>query len=292
MGEEIGQSRGRGLGEPVIIRDRRSAPWRDLYYHALRLGWPGFLLWAAAIFLIVNVIFAALYSVQPSGISDITPGSFSQAFFFSVQTLATIGYGRWAPVSTYSNTVVTAEVLVGLLLVAMFAGLTFSRFARPTARIAFSRVMVVTGFEGVPTLMLRIANVRGNQIVEARVSLSLLRDETTAEGRYIRRLHDLRLVRERSPVLGLTFQIMHRIDAESPLSGYTAERMAENGVEIVAVVAGLDETSVQTVHARQSYPHDRIQFGRRFTDVFSAMPEGRLAIDMRVFHDSEPDEAA
>ncbi len=268
---------------------RHNAAWRDVYHKALKLSWPRFLLLGTALFLLLNAVFAILYSFQPGGITDLQHGSISQAFFFSVQTLATIGYGRWAPVSTYANIIVTLETLIGVSTIAVFTALAFARFARPTAQIVFSRHLVVTKFDGVPTLMLRLSNERDNQILEARVSLSVLRDETTSEGHYFRRLHDLTLVRDHTPVFGMTFQVMHRIDEASPLHGLSPERMEQDGLEVIALVTGLDETMMQNVHARASYGSGEILFGRRFADIFGYLQDGTRAMDYRLFHATEPD---
>ena len=205
-----------------------------------------------------------------------------------MQTLATIGYGRWAPVSTYANSVVTIETLIGVSTIAVFTALAFARFARPTAQIVFSHNLVVTAFDGVPTLIMRVANERDNQILEARVTLSILRDEVTAEGVYFRRLHDLALVRDHTPVFGMTFQVMHKLDAKSPLYGYTPEKLEADWVEVIALVTGLDETMMQNVHARASYDSSEILFGRRFADIFGYLPDGRQAMDYRKFHETEP----
>jgi inward rectifier potassium channel len=281
----------RAVDDRMLVIGRTPSRWRDLYHQALKLSWPRFLLLGILLFLTLNVIFGVLYSLQPAGISDMRAGSFSEAFFFSVQTLATIGYGKWAPISTYSNSVVTVETFLGVSTIAVFTGLAFARFARPTAKIVFSKAVVVTRFDGAPTLMLRLANERSNQILQAQVTLAMLRDERTQEGHYIRRLHDLLLVRDRTPVLGNTFQVMHRIDQTSPLFGYDPARLAADWVELVAVVTGLDETMMQNVHARASYDNAEILFGRRFADIFGYLPDGTRAMDYRQFHVTEPEEA-
>jgi inward rectifier potassium channel len=278
----------RSAADRLRVIGRHRGLWGDVYHSALRLSWTRFLLLGTALFLILNSAFAVLYSLQPSGITDLKHGSLTEAFFFSVQTLATIGYGRWAPVSTYANAVVTVETLLGVSTIAVFTALAFARFARPTAKIVFSRNLVVTQFDGVPTLLLRVANERDNQILEARVGLYILRDETTPEGQYFRRLYDLALVRDHSPVLGMTFQVMHRIDEKSPLYGYTSERMEAEWVEVIALVTGLDETMMQNVHARASYDSKEILFGRRFADIFGYLADGTRAMDYRKFHETEP----
>jgi inward rectifier potassium channel len=278
-----------GNPAPLKVIGLRGTPFRDVYYRALRLSWPQFLAMGAGLFLAINAAFALLYMVQPAGISDLPKGSFLDAFFFSVQTLATIGYGRWAPVSIYANLVVTTETLVGAAALALFAGLAFARFARPTAQVRFSRQMVVTKFDGARMLIVRLANERGNQILEANVSLSILRDERTVEGHYIRRLHDLTLVRSRSPAFRMSFLVMHKLDEHSPLCACTPESLAGEDVEIVAIVTGLDDTTLQVVHARHSYTGADILFGRRFADLFGYMPDGQRAMDYRRFHETEPE---
>ena len=277
----------RGRADQLKIIGLPGTPFRDVYFRALRLSWPRFLGLGIGLFLAANTVFGLLYMIQPRGISEMRPGSFLDAFFFSVQTLATIGYGRWAPVSTYANSVVTAETLTGAGILAVFAGLAFARFARPTAKVRFSRNMVVTRFDGARMLMVRLANERGNQILEANVTLSLVRDEQTVEGQYIRRLHDLKLVRSRSPVFRLSFLVMHNLDDHSPLHDCTAETMAQDDVELVVGVSGLDDTTLQNVHARTSYEAKDILFGCRFVDLFGYTADGARAMDYRRFHETE-----
>src|SRR5665213_4327019 len=197
--------------------------WRDAYHVLLTMPLGAFFAVMAAGFLTVNGVFAGLYLLDPGGISGARPGTFSDAFFFSVQTMGTLGYGDMAPRSFYANAVVTSEAFVGLFNLAIATGLLFARISRPTARIEFSHKAVVTPFEGAPTLMFRAANRRRNLVVEAEVSVSLLRDLTTVEGAMIRRFDELRMVRSRTPLFSLTWQVMHRIDETSPLFGETLE---------------------------------------------------------------------
>ena len=160
------------------------------------------------------------------GIAGQRPGSFIDLFFFSVQTLSTVGYGQMAPKTLAANVVVTIEAFVGLFNLAIATGLLFARISRPTARVMFSERAVITTFEGVPTLIFRAANQRRNRIVEAEVTISLARDMTTREGGSIRRFQELPALRSKSPIFYLSWQIMHRIDASSPLAGETADSLA------------------------------------------------------------------
>ena len=266
-------------------------PWlSDLYHSLLTLPWWAFLLGLAFVYLGLNVLFATLYLRGDGAITNARPGAFSDAFFFSVETLSTIGYGQMSPATLYGNVVMTVEALFGLTLLAVVAGLVFARVSRPTARVIFSKVAVVTPYNGVPTLSFRLANERRNQILEAQVSVTLVRDERTPEGEWMRRFYDLQLARQRSPIFAMTFTVMHPIDPASPLWNATAASLTAEAAEIVVTVTGIDETLSQAVHARTSYLAHEVVWGHRFADVFTQTEDGRLAIDYRRFHDTEPDQ--
>ena len=282
---------------PLVQRERSDqvaaiglrTPWlRDLYHNLLILPWPIFLVVLAFVYLGLNIFFALLYLLDGDAIANARPGAFADAFFFSVETLSTIGYGQMSPATLYGHIVMTGEALVGLMLIAVAAGLMFARFSRPTARVLFSKVAVIAPHDGVPTLTLRLANVRRNQILEAQVSVTLVRDERTAEGEWMRRFYDLRLARHRSPIFAMTFTVMHEIDPTSPLSKATPSSLAAESAEIVVTVIGIDEVTVQPVYARASYLAHEVLWNRRFVDVFTETEAGRLAIDYRLFHDTEP----
>jgi inward rectifier potassium channel len=259
--------------------------WRDAYHVLLTIPLPAFFGVMLAGFLGVNGLFATLYLLDPGGVTAARPWNFSDAFFFSVQTLGTLGYGVMSPRSLYCNWVSTAETFVGLFNLAIATGLLFARISRPTARIMFSNRAVVTSLEGAPTLMFRAANRRRNLVVEAEVSVTLLHDITTAEGTLLRRFDELRVLRSRSPLFFMTWQVMHPIDEASPLFGETAESLIAKQAEIVVVMKGLDETFASTIHARTSYTPDEIVWGRRLADIFTTNDRGQRAIDFRLFHE-------
>jgi len=264
-------------------------PWfGDLYYFMLRISWCSFLLGGVALYIAANAGFALLYLLQPGAIGGARPGSFADAFFFSVQTIGTIGYGQLVPATLYANLLVTLETASGLMFLAIATGLVFARFSRPTARMLFSRVAVIGPHNGKPTLALRLANQRRNQILQAEVAATLVRDERTAEGVLIRRFYDLTLARYRSPVFALTFTVMHEIDRDSPLYGASAASLEAQNVELVVTASGIDETIAQRVHARTSYLPDEILWGHRFVDVIGWTEDGRRVIDYRRFHDTVP----
>jgi inward rectifier potassium channel len=281
-----GQARSFALaGAPGPRVQRGASAGLDLYHKLLTVSWAGFFGLLALFYVAFNLFFAALYLLIGSGIGNARPGSFADAFFFSVQTMATIGYGQMYPQSLAANLLVCLEVLLGLCGLALATGMIFARFARPTAKVLFSRVAVITPHDGVPTLMFRAANQRRNQILEAQVSVSLLRDERSAEGTSMRRFHDLALMRARTPMFALTWVVLHRIDESSPLYRATAETLAAENAEIVVALVGFDATFAQTVHARYSYVARDIVWNRRFADVLHFDRDGRRVVDLRRFHD-------
>ena len=278
-------------GRPAaILVGRDAARWTDLYHVLLTIPWWSFLGAMALVYVAANAIFALLYLLDPGGVANARPGSFWDAFFFSVQTIGTLGYGVMAPQSFYAHVVVTIETFFGLVNLAIGTGLIFARFSRPTARILFSRVAVVAPFEGVPTLMFRAANQRGNQILEAEVMVNFVRHTVTQEGIEMRRFDDLRTARSRSPLFALSWTAMHPIDPPSPLYGATPESLAAEQAEIVVVISGTDETYSQRIHARYSYLAEDILWDRRFVDILTITPDGRRIVDYGRFHDVEPAE--
>jgi inward rectifier potassium channel len=278
-----------GSGREILSIGLRNTPLRDVYHSLLTTTWLQFFGIVLVAYLGANLLFAAGYLAIGDGIEEARPGSFADAFFFSVQTMATIGYGKMAPRGLVANLLVTVEALIGLLGLALVTGLVFAKFSRPTARVIFSRDVVITRFDGVPSLLVRMANERGNQIAEAQAHLVLLRTERTPEGEEVRRVHDLRLRRSQSAFFAFTWLVVHPITPESPLFGETAESLARKDVDLVASMTGLDETLSQSVHARHAWATDRIRWGHRFVDVLVTLPDGRRAIDYRKFHDVEPD---
>jgi inward rectifier potassium channel len=268
-------------------------PWfRDLYHFALRISWARFLVLGIGLYIAANAVFALLYLIPGDAIANARPGSFADAFFFSIQTMATIGYGVMSPATFYANLLMTLETAVGLMLIAVATGLVFARFSRPTARVLFSRVAVVGPHNGVPTLSFRAANLRHNQILQAEVRVGLLRDEETLEGDTIRRFYDLKLARERSPVFAMTFTVMHPIDHDSPLHGATEATLQAENAELIVTGTGIDETIAQPVHVRTSYLSHEILWDHRFVNLFGWTDDGRQVIDYRRFHDTVPVSAA
>lgn len=265
---------------------RALSPYEDAYHWILTRTWPRFFATVAFGFVLVNAAFACVYSLEPGGIRN--ADTFADRFFFSVQTLGTIGYGMMYPATRWANVLVSIESFVGLLFAALVTGLTFARFAKPTARILFSEKLVIRPRDGVPHLMFRMANYRRNQIVEATLHAMLLVLEKTAEGDVTRRPHPLTLVLSTNRLFTHSWTAMHRIDETSPFFGDGAiERMRRDGVELYVTLTGLDDTLAQTLHARVRYTVDDIVQNARFADILRVQPDGTRVIDYEHFHDVE-----
>lgn len=277
----------------IAKKGRRRIFFSDLYHSLLAASWPAFFLFVLSFYLSTNLIFAsAFFLCGPQGLAgagDVLGAGngtayFLECFFFSVQTLATIGYGRVSPIGIAPNLLVTLEALVGALSLAVITGLLYARFARPTARIIFSRVAVVTEQDGIPYFLFRMANERLNQISEARVSVVLLKNETTVEGESYRDFHDLPLERRHSPIFNMTWTVEHAIDASSPLYGKNKEDLIRDQVEILVTLTGTDDTFIQPIQARFSYTPEEILWNARFKDVLSHEPDGTIRIALEDIH--------
>jgi inward rectifier potassium channel len=264
----------------------------DIYHQLLRLTWPQLMVGFVALFLSFNLLFAWLYTLEPAGVAwdqRVQADSlFWRAFFFSVHTVATIGYGDQFPVSTYANVLVVTEITLGILMFALVTGIAFARFSRPTARFRFSKVAVVHEIDGKPMLMFRAANLRHNLIFEARATVSMLVDEEVG-GTTMRRFRDLKLVRDANPVFTLTWMIMHPLDEGSPLCNV---RAGEAHPQIIVVLAGVDGRTGQAIHGRWGYHPRDIRWNAHFVDILGQLPDGTRTVDYRRFHDIVEDEIA
>jgi len=275
-------------GGPVVTLGLRPRPLADLYHFLLSAPWRRLIAVITTAYLVVNGLFAAGYLLLGDAIENARPGSFADAFFFSVQTMATVGYGKLAPRTLGANVLSTIEIITGMIWLTCVTGLVFAKFARPTARVLFSRHAVVAPYDGVPSLMFRMANARASQIVEAGVSVVMVRREVTREGDEVRRMHDLRLRRSRSASFTLTWTAVHPIDRESPIFGETEDSLRRSEATFTVSFSGYEEGLAADVHARGTYPADRVRFGHRLRDVLVTLPDGQRAIDYRRFDDIEP----
>jgi inward rectifier potassium channel len=259
----------------------------DFYYFLISTKWPVLLLCFVGIFLGANALFGELYALS-GGVLSARPGNFVDGFFFSVETMGTIGYGEMTPRSGVAHLLVTIESMFSMLFLAVVTGLVFAKFSRPRARVVFSNVAVVAPRNGVPTLMFRVANERVNHIVEAQLRVTVMANEVTLEGERLRRMTDVPLLRDRSSAFILTWTAMHALNEQSPLYGATRALLEERQSEILVTFTGYDATLAQTIHARYSYIADEILFNQRFVDIIEVRQDGTRRIDFNRFNQTEP----
>jgi inward rectifier potassium channel len=236
----------------------------------------------------LNVVFALLYLIAGDSIAEMPRGSFSAAFFFSVQTLATVGYGHMYPTTLYGNVLTTVEIMVGMFGLAVMTGLIFVRFSRPTARIEFTRNIVIALFNGQPTLMLRVANLRHYSMAEAQFRIMFMRDEQMREGQTFRRFYTLKLHFDRVITFPVALTLMHTIDEQSPLYGMTIESLQAADARLVASVVGIETVIQAAVQSQKDYSWRDIRFGERFVEIYTDTGEGRLTVDYGRLHETEP----
>ena len=262
-------------------------------YHALlTMSWGMYLALASFAYLIVNALFACAYVLcGPGALAGVQEGQvhneFLRAYFFSVQTLATIGYGHISPSGLPANILVTIESLVGLLGFALVTGLLFARFSRPTARILFSDAAVIAPYRGITAFEFRIANQRNNQIIELGAQVLFSRMEKS-DGTDVRRFYELALERRKVAFFPLSWTVVHPIDPSSPLHGLTGNDLRETDAEFLILLTGIDETFSQTVHARSSYKAHEVVWNARFTNIFNRTSgDGPLRVDVSRIHSLE-----
>jgi inward rectifier potassium channel len=265
----------------------KSFDLRDTYHLILTLSWPGFAGLIFGIYLLINLVFAALYMLNAHAVAEMRPGSFFDAFFFSVETLATVGYGHMYPETFYGHLITMLEIMVGMFGLAVITGLIFVRFSRPTARMHFSNVAVIAPFDGVPNLMIRVANLRHQAMVEPEFRMLLLRSTVTAEGDDVRRFRSLKLEFDHLIMSSVVLTVRHRIDEESPLFGMTPEDFRQQDIRIIASIVGVDTVIVAPVQSFGDYNYEQIEWNRRFVEIYDQNEEGQWTVDYARIDETE-----
>jgi inward rectifier potassium channel len=260
--------------------------WRDGYQWLLGLRWPQFAGFVAVLYIALNLVFAALYTLGQNSIAG-TNNSFLDAFFFSVQTLATVGYGHMYPQTLYGHIVTTIEIMSGVFLLAVMTGLIFVRFSRPTARILFSRSAVIGTLNGKPTLMVRVGNARQQSMVEAEFRIMFHRDEPLVEGGDFRYFYNLKLHFDRLAAFPAALTLRHVIDEQSPLYGATPESLQASRAILIVSVVGIDPVISAAVQTQKDYLASDIRFGECFVDIYTSHGDGKLTVDYGRLHDTE-----
>ncbi len=262
--------------------------WRDVYRTILSLSWPHFAIVVLTVYLVVNLVFASAYLVGGNCIAEMKPGSFSSAFFFSVQTLSTVGFGHLYPATMYGNILTTLEIVVGMFFTAVVTGLIFVRFSRPVARLLFSETMVISPYDGIPTLQFRVANLHHQPMVEAEFRLMMIRKESIAEEDDARRFYNLKLQFDRLIIFPAALVIRHVIDEHSPLYGVTPEQLEISSTRFMTSIVCIDTVIQAPVQSQTGYIWSDVHFGRRFVEIYTDRDDGRLEVDYGRVHETEP----
>ncbi len=273
-----------------VVGDERHV-LRDAYHSFLRTRWSIAIGLIAAGVLAVNVVFGAAYLIV-GGVDNMHAGSFWDAFVFSVETLGTIGYGVMSPRSDAANVVMIVEAMTGIVVIAIVTGLVFTKFARTTARVAFTSDVVVTQHDDKPTLMFRIGNRRSNVIVDAHLRAIASMTRTTAEGELFYKLYDVKLVRDHQSGMRRGWTVMHVIDEASPFFGMDAEALAKAEAELEISLVGMDDVTMQTVHSIHVYTDKNIKFGHKFAETLKPLPNGDMIFDLTQFDVIVPERGA
>ena len=276
-------------GKIEFVRTNSVKPGlRDLYRSILALSWPRFSLAVLSVYLLLNILFAAAYLAGDGCIAEMVPGSFSSAFFYSVQTLSTVGFGHLYPATLYGDVVTTLEIVVGMFFTAVVTGLIFVRFSRPVARLLFSEAMVISNYNGKPTLQIRVANLHHQAMVEAEFRLMIVRKELIDGDDGARRFHTLKLEFDRLIIFPSAVTIRHVIDETSPLHGVTPAQLEASATRFMTSIVCIDTIIQAPVQSQNGYLWSDVRFDHRFVEIYTDHPDGRLEVDYGRIHDTEP----
>jgi len=287
LSEWMSKARVVRFGDPEIIAEGlRLNFWADISHRCMTASWPAFIGGAALVFVAFNAVFALLYWLGDQPVSNVPGGAYIDYLYFSIETLSTAGYGDMHPQTHYGHFIATVELFTGIFSMSLMTGLIFARFARPNARLLFAENPVVSNYEGKPTLMVRFVNERHNIIGNANAKLWLLRNVVSQEGQTQRRFYELPLLRNEHPALALSWTLYHVLDEKSPLYGLDADAIGAIKASLVVVVTGYDVVAAQTIHARRSYDHTDIRFGRHYANILDDLDDGRLRINYARFHET------
>jgi inward rectifier potassium channel len=268
--------------------NRRHWEWRDTYHWLLTLNWPQFSAFVFGMYLAINVLFSCCYYSRPQCVAGMNPYSWANCFFFSVETLATVGYGHMYPDSPFGHLAATVEIIVGMFGMAIITGLIFIRFSRPIARLVFSDGLVLAPFDGKPALIFRVANLRDQAMAEAEFRLMLNRDEHVKEGESLRRFYPLTLQFDRVILFPAIITIRHIIDENSPLHGKSLADIESEETWFMASVVCIDTVIPAPVQSHHTYTFKDIRAGHKFAEVYHEIADDAYTVDYSRIHTTEP----
>jgi len=262
----------------------------DPYHAALTVGWPTFGVIVILFYSVTAALFAGLYLARPDAIAGARPGALADAFFFSIETLATVGYGEMAPGSIYGHVISSIEIVTGVGFTAIMTGLIFVRFSRAKAKLVYADVLVITNHNGKLNLMVRVGNARMTMLTDVKAELHVLAREVTREGTGFRRIHDLPLARSSMPIFPFILTLMHEIDESSMLFGMDIDAMVAADLTFIVSLDARDPDLFATVHDMKTYVPADIRRGVRFVDTVSRHRDGHTIADLTRISMVEPDD--
>lgn len=272
------------FGGTPAIKIGAPPPLADLYYWVMEMSWPMFIGLAALLFVAINLAFGLLYAALPGSVSGAEPGSIADGFFFSVDTLGTVGYGVEAPGNRLGHAIAAVEILAGLFFSATMTGLVFARFARPRQSLEFSNVAVIGRYAGQRALMVRVASTRSHALADATAQMSFLQAVHMPDGRNFRSLVSLPLVRDVNPLLGLSWTIVHLLDDDSPVLGALA---SEDRFMLTVTIGGIDTLLASPSQGGMRYDREHVRIDHDFVDVIGD-ENGVIKLDMTLLHETRP----
>lgn len=229
---------------------------KDIYKFLIDLSWFRFVALAFIAFLIVNTLFALIY--LSIGVDELLGTSelhsdFVNAFFFSVQTLMTIGYGHISPNGLGANITSVIESFVGLMGIALMTGLIYGRFSKPSSKIAFSNNIIITPFKEGKALMFKVVNQRNSTLLNVRVKVMLIMDSSAENNSVLKQYHSLPLQIDSIHFFPLTWTLVHEINDQSPIHNHNLRELMNQNAEVIVLIEAYDETHHQNVFERHSY---------------------------------------
>ncbi|WP_316800817.1 ion channel [Pedobacter frigidisoli] len=279
-------------GTPNI--ERTGLPWfkfDDTYTRLVTMSWSRFFLVILITYLIVNSFFAVAYNIVGIENLDGAKGTtlrdqFFDAFFFSAQTISTVGYGHISPQGFITSILAAFESMLGLLAFALATGLLYGRFSRPTSKVIFSKKMVVAPYQGKTGLMCRLANLRKNALIDVEAQMFITYNETV-DGKLKRSFYPLQLERSKISVLSLNWTLVHPVNEDSPVFEKSLEELKIAEVEIFVILKAFDDTFAQTLHTRTSYQDEDIEWNAKFRIMHYHNEEGKTVMDYSLFDSTE-----
>ncbi|OUR96912.1 hypothetical protein A9Q84_11290 [Halobacteriovorax marinus] len=271
----------------IKLKGVQKGLFHDTFYWVIKSSWFKFLFVAMIAYLLINSFFASLYYFIGAEIVNARPDSYWDAFVFSFQTSSTLGFGHYLPKSDLAHVIVILDTFSGIFYVAIVTGLAFAKFAKASARISFTDNIIVSVFDGVPTLMFRMVNSRETHIVDVNLNVSALIPYVSKEGMHMRRFHKLPLVTSHNPTFSLSWTVMHQITEESPLYGMALKEIQENAILVFVSLTGIEDVLSQSIHASHQYPTESFVKATKFVDILDTTKKDNYTLDYARFHDYE-----